>query len=144
MINIKKNKIFALVILVIFLQIFHVNLQADDTTNIDEEELPAQDPFAGGTTGFTSDSTGESNQTSSYGNNINGIRVIGTAMGERSNYYALILTPDGLTKVYGENEVIFGDIQLLDIGVGWITVRLNSEENFDISIDGQIVPQEGN
>ena len=143
MINIKKNKIFTLIILVIFLQISHVNLWADDTTKIDEEELPAQDPFAGGT-GFTSDSGEESNQTSSYGNSINGIRLVGVALGEGSNYFALISTPDGLTKVYRENETIFGDIQLLDVGVGWITVSLNAEENYEISIDGQIVPQEGN
>ena len=41
-------------------------------------------------------------------------------------------------------QVELTEEQLLDVGIGWITVRLNSEENFDISIDGQIVPQEGN
>ena len=142
MMNIKNKKIFTLVALIIFLQFFNINLQAADSDKIYEEELPAQDPFAGGAVS-TSESEEGSNQTSSFGNDINGIRLIGTVIGDRRNM-ALISTPDGLTNVYGENEIIFGDIQLLDIFHDWISVRLNAEENYDISIDGKITPQEGN
>ena len=142
MMNMKNNKIFTLISLIVFLQFFQLNLHAADLDKIDEEELPAQDPFAGGTAS-TSESEEGSNQTSSFGNDINGIRLIGTVIGDRRNM-ALISTPDGLTNVYGENEIIFGDIQLLDISHDWISVRLNAEENYDISIDGKITPQEGN
>ena len=145
MMNMKNNKIFTLITLIsliVFLQFFQLNLHAADLDKIDEEELPAQDPFAGGAVS-TSESEEGSNQTSSFGNDINGIRLIGTVIGASRNV-ALILTPDGLTNVYGENEIIFGDIQLLDIFHEWISVRLNAEENYDISIDGKITPQEGN
>ena len=140
--NMKNNKIFTLISLIVFLQFFQINLHAADLDKIDEEELPAQDPFAGGAVS-TSESEEGSNQTSSFGNDINGIRLIGTVIGASRNV-ALILTPDGLTNVYGENEIIFGDIQLLDIFHDWISVRLNAEENYDINIDGRITPQEGN
>ena len=142
--NMKNNKIFTLISLIVFLQFFQINLHAADLDKIDEEELPAHDPFAGGAAS-TSTSVSEegSNQTSSFGNDINGIRLIGTVISDRRNM-ALISTPDGLTNVYGENEIIFGDIQLLDIFHEWISVRLNAEENYDISIDGKITPQEGN
>ena len=142
MMNMKNNKIFTLISLIVFLQFFQINLHAADLDKIDEEELPAQDPFAGGTSSISESEEG-SNQTSSFGNDINGIRLIGTVIGDSRNM-ALILTPDGLTNVYGENEIIFGDIQLLDISDGWISVRLNAEENYDISINGKPTPQEGN
>ena len=138
----KNNKTFTLIALIIFLQFFNINLRADDHNKIDEEELPAQDPFISGNATTLVSEEG-SNQTSSFGNDINGIRLIGTVIGDRRNM-ALISTPDGLTNVYGENEIIFGDIQLLDIFHDWISVRLNAEENYDISIDGKITPQEGN
>ena len=142
MMNMKNNKIFTLISLIVFLQFFQINLHAADIDKIDEEELPAQDPFAGGAMA-TSTSEGESNQTSSFGNDINGIRLIGTVIADSRNM-ALISIPDGSTNVYGENEIIFGDIQLLDIFHDWISVRLNAEENYNISIDGKITPQEGN
>ena len=138
----KNNKTFTLIALIIFLQFFNINLRADDLNKIDEEELPAQDPFISGNA-TTSVSEGEINQVSSFPNDINGIRLIGTVLGESRNI-ALISTPDGSTRIYGENEIIFGDIQLLDISLDWISVRLNAEENYDISINGTITPQEGN
>ena len=138
----KNNKTFTLIALIIFLQFFNINLRADDHNKIDEEELPAQDPFISGNA-TTSVSEGEINQVSSFPNDINGIRLIGTVLGESRNI-ALISTPDGSTRIYGENEIIFGDIQLLDVSLDWISVRLNAEENYDININGQIMPQEGN
>ena len=138
----KNNKTFTLIALIIFLQFFNINLRADDLNKIDEEELPAQDPFISGNA-TTSVSEGEINQVSSFPNDINGIRLIGTVLGESRNI-ALISTPDGSTRIYGENEIIFGDIRLLDVSLNWISVRLNAEENYDININGQIMPQEGN
>ena len=142
MMNMKNNKIFTLISLIVFLQFFQINLHAADLDKIDEEELPAQDPFAGGAVS-TSESEEGSNQTSSFGNDINGIRLIGTVLGDSRNV-ALILTPNGSTNVHGENEFISDNIQLLDIGHDWISVRLNAEENYDISVNGTITPQEGN
>ena len=117
-------------------------MHAADLDKIDEEELPAHDPFAGGAAS-TSVSEEGSDQASSFGNDINGIRLIGIVIGDNRNM-ALISTPDGSTNVYGENEIIFGNIQLLDISHEWISVRLNAEENYDININGKIEPQEGN
>ena len=138
----KNNKTFTLIALIIFLQFFNINLRAADLNKIDEEELPAQDPFISGNA-TTSVSEGEINQVSSFPNDINGIRLIGTVLGGSRNI-ALISTPDGSTRIYDENEIIFGDIQLLDVSLNWISVRLNAEENYDININGQIMPQEGN
>ena len=123
-----------------FFQFFHLNLRADDHNKIDEEELPALDPFLGGAVAA---SAGQTDQTNSLLSDINSIRLIGTANAGYRNF-ALILLPDGTTIVKGEDETIIADIQLLDIGHDWISVRLNAEKNYDITINGQILPQEGN
>ena len=142
MMNMTNNKIFTLISLIVFLQFFQLNLHAADLDKIDEEELPAHDPFAGGAAS-TSESEEGSDQASSFGNDINGIRLIGIVIGDNRNM-ALISTPDGSTNIYGENEFVNDNIQLLDIYHEWISVRLNAEENWDINIDGQRKPQEGN
>ena len=136
----KNKKIFTFIALIIFFQFFHLNLRADDHNKIDEEEIPALDPFLGGAVTV---SEGQSDQTNSFLSDINNIRLVGTAIAGYRNF-ALILLPNGTTVVKREDETIIADIQLLDISHDWITVRLNAEKNYDISINGQILPQEGN
>jgi len=136
----KNKKIFTFIALIIFLQFFNINLRAEDHNKIDAEELPALDPFQGGAVAA---SEGQSDQTNSFLSDINNIRLIGTANAGRRNF-ALILLYDGTTVVKGEDETIIADIQLLDIGHDWISVRLNAEKNYDITINGQILPHEDN
>ena len=138
--DMKNKKIFTFIALIIFLQFFHLNLRADDHNKIDAEELPALDPFQGGAVAA---SEGQSDQTNSFLSDINNIRLIGTANAGRRNF-ALIELPDGTTVVKGEDDTIIADIQLLDIGHDWISVRLNAEKNYDITINGQILPHEDN
>ena len=136
----KNKKIFTFIALIIFFQFFHLNLRADDHNKIDEEELPALDPFLGGAVAA---SAGQSDQTNSFLSDINNIRLVGTAIAGYRNF-ALILLPNGTTVVKREDETIIADIQLLDVDHDWITVRLNAGKNYEISINGQILPQEGN
>ena len=138
--DMKNKKIFTFIALIIFFQFFHLNLRADDQNKIDEEELPALDPFQGGAVAA---SEGQSGQTNSFLSDLNNIRLIGTAnAGYRK--FALISLPNGTAVLKREDETIIADIQLLDIGHDWISVRLSAENNYDISINGQILPQEGN
>ena len=138
--DMKNKKIFTFIALIIFFQFFHLNLRADDHNKIDEEELPALDPFQGGAVAA---SEGQSDQTNSFLSDINNIRLIGTANAGRRNF-ALILLSDGTTVIKRGDDTIIADIQLLDIGHDWISVRLNAEKNYDITINGQILPHEDN
>lgn len=136
----ENKKIFIFIALIIFLQFFNINLRAEDHNKIDEEELPALDPFQGGAVAA---SEGQSDQTNSYLSDINNIRLVGTANAGRRNF-ALILLSDGTTVIKRGDDTIIADIQLLDIGHDWISVRLNAEKNYDITINGQILPHEDN
>lgn len=134
----KNKKILTFIAIIIFLQFFHINLRA-----IEEEELPVNDPFQGGSATTSGDQGDPTNILESKSMIINSIRLVGTAVAGQRNF-ALISIPDGTTVVKREDETIIADIQLLDIGHDWITVRLNAEKNYDININGQILPQEGN
>ena len=136
----KNKKTFTLIALIIFLQFFNINLRAEDHNKIDEEELPALDPFQGGAVAA---SEGQSDQTNSSLSDLNNIRLVGTANAGRRNF-ALILLSDGTTVIKRGDDTIIADIQLLDIGHDWISVRLNAEKNYDITINGQILPHEDN
>ena len=129
-----------LLLLRAFFQFFHLNLRADDHNKIDAEELPALDPFQGGAVAA---SEGQSDQTNSFLSDLNNIRLVGTAITGYRNF-ALILLSDGTTVIKGGDDTISADIQLLDIGHDWISVRLNAEKNYDITINGQILPHEDN
>ena len=63
----KNKKIFIFIALIILFQFFHLNLRADDHNKIDEEELPALDPFLGGAVAA---SAGQSDQTNCYNKTI--------------------------------------------------------------------------
>ena len=139
----KNKKILTFIAIIIFLQFFHINLRAQDSNIIEHEELPVNDPFQGGSATTSEDQSDPTNILESKSMIINSIRLVGTATAERGNF-ALILLSDGTTVVKREDETIIADIQLLDIGHDWITVRLNAEKNYDININGQILPQEGN
>ena len=73
--------------------------------NLDDEELPAIDPFAGGT-GATNQSGGEtSNQPGQSNGLLNNMRLVGTVIGE-SKKIAIFSAPDGGAFKYEENEMI--------------------------------------
>ena len=80
----------------IFCQFQLSALKAEDVKSIDDEELPAIDPFAGGTAGSTNQSIelDETNQQSSNNGLLNNMRLAGTIIGE-NNQIAVFSSPDG-------------------------------------------------
>ena len=139
----KNKKILTFIAIIIFLQFFHINLRAQDSNIIEDEELPVNDPFQGGSATTSEDQSDPTNILESKSMIINSIRLVGTAVAGQRNF-ALISIPDGTTVVKREDDTIVDDIQLLYIDHDYIVVRLNAEENYEIYMNGQILPQEGN
>ena len=74
------NKILILLLTILLFQ-FQIS-KAEDSNNLDEEELPAIDPFAGGV-GNTSQGSAESTSQNSQGSGLlNNMRLVGTILGE--------------------------------------------------------------
>ena len=95
-------KILIVLITILLVQLQFMNLKAEDVKNLDDEELPAIDPFAGGT-GATNQSGGEtSNQPGQSNGLLNNMRLVGTVIGE-SKKIAIFGYPDGRAFKYEEN-----------------------------------------
>ena len=126
----KKNLIIFVIIFLLQLSFLSkVNaddVNADDTKTIDDEELPAIDPF-GGTGAASQDASGDT--TTGFGVSssvINNMKLVGTISGAHKKL-AILSMPDGRALKFGENEFISDDIQVVDIYNDLIVIRVNSE-----------------
>ncbi len=137
-----KIKIFLTIFAtVILLQFFHTNLKAEEVKSIDEEELPAIDPFAKSATISATESIVETD--SSAGDIMNNMRLIATVSGAHKKI-AVLAMPDGRSAKYKENEFIFENLIIVEINRDYIVVSPNEGEEHEVYLTGQIKPREGN
>ena len=88
------NKILILFLTILFFQFQFQSLNAEDTNNLDDEELPAIDPFAGGVGNTSQGSTDSTSQSSQGSGLLNNMRLVGTILGENKKI-AIFSAPDG-------------------------------------------------
>ena len=144
MMNIKNKKIFTLVALIIFLQFFNINLQADDSDKIYDEELPATDPFASGAGATSLDqSVVETDELGSSAGIINNMQLVGTISGAHKKI-AVLAMRDGSALKFEENEFVTDNLQILEIYEDFITIRVDAKDQFEVYMNNQIRPMEGN
>ena len=137
----KKLLIFLMTIM--FCQFQLINLKADDATIIDDEELPAIDPFAGGTAGSTNQSI-ELDDTQQSSNNglLNNMRLAGTIIGE-NNQIAVFSSPDGGAYKFEIGDLLTTSTVLLEIFSDVVIVKDQEEQKFEVYMNNIIRPSEG-
>ena len=133
-----KHIIFAIII---FLQFSYVNLNAEDVKSVDDEELPATDPFLSSSTVSEAESIVETD--SSSGNIMNNMRLVATVSGAHKKI-AVLAMPDGRSAKYEENEFIVENLIIVEIYSDYIVVSPNEGEEHEVYLTGQIKPREGN
>ena len=136
-IKIKKNLIFFVIIFLLQLCVFS-SIQAAD--EIEDEELPALDPFAGGA-GLTT--TQDPSMSSIGGSVINDMKLVGTISGAHKKI-AVLATPDGRALKFEENEFATDDIQILEIYEDFVVIRIGFEDQYEVYMNNQMRPMEGN
>tara|TARA_Y100000768_G_C23690698_1_gene546743 strand:+ start:34 stop:462 length:429 start_codon:yes stop_codon:yes gene_type:complete len=135
-------KILIVLITILFAQLQFMNLKAEDVKNLDDEELPAIDPFAGGT-GATNQSGGKtSNQPGQSNGLLNNMRLVGTVIGE-SKKIAIFSAPDGGAFKYEENEMITDSTILIDVFSDLVIVQDQSNSKFEVYMNNVIKPSDG-
>jgi len=137
----KKNIITFLIIFLFHLFFIGSINAADD--KIEDEELPAIDPFAGSSGTSSQDSSPESDEPKVSSSIINNMKLVGIISGEHEKI-AVLAMPDGRAFKFGENEFISNNIQLVDIYNDLIIVRVDSENEFEVYMNSKIKPREGN
>ena len=136
------NKILILFLTILFFQFQSQNLNAEDTNNLDDEELPAIDPFAGGvgnTSQGSTDSTSQSNQGSGL---LNNMRLVGTILGENKKI-AIFSAPDGGAFKFEENDPITDSTMLIEVFNEVVIVRDSSNNEYEVYMNNLIKPSDG-
>ena len=135
-IKIKKNLISFAIVFLLQLCFLPTTYAADE---IEDEELPATDPFAGSAAMTSQDP----NIPSVSGNIINDMKLVGTVSGAHKKI-AVLAMADGRALKFEENEFVTDDFQILEIYETFIVVRVDAKDEYEVFMSGQINPREGN
>ena len=135
------NKFLKLLLITVLFFQFQT-LKAEDTNKIDEEELPAIDPFAGGV-GNTSQGSTETTGTVSQGSGLlNNMRLVGTIMGKNKKM-AIFSSPDGGAFKYVENDSITDTTMLIEVFNEVVIIRDDSNNEYEVYMNNIIKPIDG-
>ena len=141
--NIINKKLLIFLMTIMFCQFQLINLKADDTTIIDDEELPAIDPFAGSVGSTNQVTETDNSQMNSNSSLLNNMRLVGTIIGENKNI-AIFSAPDGGAFKYEENEDIpKTTTTLLEIYNDFVIVQDGENNIFEVYMNNIIKPSEG-
>ena len=141
--NISKIlQILLLFLTVLFFQLQFQGLKAEDTNNLDDEELPAIDPFAGGVGNANQGNTDSIGQVSQVGGLLNGMRLVGTILGENKKI-AIFSSPDGGAFKFEESEAITDSTTLVEIFSEVVIVQDESNKEFEVYMNNVIKPSGG-
>ena len=138
---INKIKIIFLIALIASqLQLNHLSA-AEDKNIIDEEELPAMDPFLG-SSGVTGGKTTAASNNQSTGL-LSDLRLIGTIVGANKSY-AIFSSGDGSTLKYQTNQFITDTTSLVEILKDRILIKDEKDQNFyEVDMNNKIESNDG-
>ena len=116
-------------------------LYADAHSNLEDEELPAIDPFQGGS-GSISQNQETTGGQSSGGDMLNGLRLVGTMIGENKKL-AIFSSPGGMMYTYQELQEIVTGVLITDIFNEYIEVQDIDSNMFEVYMNNIIKPSSG-
>ena len=135
-------KVLLLFLTVLFFQLQFQSLKAEDTNNLDDEELPAIDPFAGGVGTANQGSSDSMGQVSQGGGLLGGMRLVGTILGE-SKKIAIFSSADGGAFKFEESDAITDTTTLVDVFNDVVIVQDESKNEFEVYMNNIIKPSGG-
>ena len=135
-------KVLLLFLTVLFFQLQFKSIKAEDTNNLDDEELPAIDPFAGGVGTNNQGSIDSTGQVSQDGGLLNGMRLVGTILGENKKI-AVFSSPDGGAFKFEESESITDTTTLIDVFNEVVIVQDDAQNEFEVYMNNIIKPSGG-
>ena len=135
-------KVLLLFLTVLFFQLQFQVLKAEDANNLDDEELPAIDPFAGGVGTANQGSSDSMGQVSQGGGLLGGMRLVGTILGE-SKKIAIFSSADGGAFKFEESDAITDTTTLVDVFNEVVIVQDESKNEFEVYMNNVIKPSGG-
>ena len=136
------NKKLLLIIFALFIFSNLTVLNADEEkVNLDEEELPAIDPFQGNSSVSSTQNEQASDNSSTGGGLLNGMRLVGTIIA-RNNKIAILSSPDGSAFKYKKNDEIANGTILIEIFDHYLIVEDESNQSFEVYMNNLIKKME--
>ncbi len=115
-----------------------------DKENLIEEELPAVNPFLGGTgtSGVSGDGLSTTGVNSSNNSvSLKNLKLSGIVIGSNKKF-AIFSLPDGRTVKYKEDTIISSDLMILDIFNENIYLKMDQIE-YSLDLNNNLVKVEG-
>jgi hypothetical protein len=130
------NKKLLLIIFALFIFSNLSALRADEEkVNLDDEELPAIDPFQGNSSVSSGQNEQVSDSSNSDGGLLNGMRLVGTIISKNKNI-AVLSSPGGSAFKFDENDEISNGTVLVEIFDEYIVVEDQNNELFHVFMNG--------
>ena len=130
------NKKLLLIIFALFIFSNLSALRADEEkVNLDDEELPAIDPFQGNSSVSSGQNEQASDSSNSGGGLLNGMRLVGTIISKNKNI-AVLSSPGGSAFKFDENDEISNGTILVEIFDEYIVVEDENSELFHVYMNG--------
>ena len=139
--NINNKKLLILLMTLLLCQFQLINLKAAEVSAIDDEELPAIDPFAGGV-GSTNQAVETGDSVSSNNGLLNNMRLVGVIVGENKKI-AIFSAADGGAYKYEEDQAITSTTTLIEIFSEVVIVQDGENNLFEVYMNNIIKPSEG-
>ena len=138
--NISNKRLLILLMTIMLCQFQMLNLKADDHSSLDDEELPAIDPFSGG---VSTNQAGETDtQVSSNNGLLNNMRLVGTITAENKQI-AVFSAADGGAYKYEEDQAITDTTTIRNIYSDFVIVQDGANNLFEVYMNNIIKPSDG-
>ena len=143
--NTINKKLLIFLMTIMFCQFQLINLKAEDTKIIDDEELTTIDPFSSGSsvTNQEDDVVETDSQMTSNSGLLNNMRLVGIIIGENKKIAIFSAPLMGRAFKYEENEAITETTTLLDIFNDFVIVQDGENNIFEVYMNNIIKPSEG-
>ena len=128
--NINKKLLLIIFALLIFSNLSI--LKADEEKiNLDDEELPAIDPFQGNSSASSGQNEQASDNSNTGGGLLNGMRLVGTIIGKNKKI-AILSSPGGSAFKYEENDEIANGTILIEVFNEYLIVEDENNQLFQV------------
>ena len=136
------NKLIAFILTLVFLNINSV--WSEEKIKLDEEELPAIDPFQGNAAvGQNQNSIDEnSNEQNSEAGILNGMRLVGTIIG-KSKKFAILSRPDGNVFKFEEDQKLNSNVSVVEIFRSYVIVEDENNKFYQVYMNNLIQEIDG-
>ena len=136
------NKLIIFILTLVLLNFNYV--LSEEKIKLDEEELPAIDPFQGNAAVGQNQNTMDenSNEQNSEAGILNGMRLVGTIIG-KSKKFAILSRPDGNVFKFEEDQKLNSNVSVVEIFRSYVIVEDENSKFYQVYMNNLIQEIDG-